>query len=300
MTEIVVQPSDQVCRDSADTVHRQGYCRAYYDTATDPSGSDCADDGETPQTQFIGSVAPPAINQVTKHVEIPLTQYINKVIAAIIMMQRQAPQIQTVPKTGDATQTLFIGSVVDVPVIMLRVPQIHTVPMTGNVPKMQFIGKIVDVPVITQRQVPQLQTVTKTVEAPKMQFIGKIVDVHVIMQRQVPQIQTVAKTVNTPKMRFIDNFVNVPVITQRQVPQLQTVAKTVEAPRMRFIDSFVDVPVSTQRQVPQLQTVARNIRRLPRQPFVPRVASLIRFLRMTHGSPRRVPRPLLLFRISIS
>ena len=77
-----------------------------------------------------------SLNQVTKHVEIPQTQYINKVIAVLIMKKRQVPQLQTVAKTVEAA-------------------------------KMQFIGKIVDVPVIMQRQVPQIQTVMKTVECPE-------------------------------------------------------------------------------------------------------------------------------------
>ena len=41
-------PGDQARRDSADTIHRQGYCRAYYDTATGPSASNCAEDGGSP------------------------------------------------------------------------------------------------------------------------------------------------------------------------------------------------------------------------------------------------------------
>ena len=39
------QSGEHVRRDSADTVHRQGYCRAYCDTATGPSASNCAEDG---------------------------------------------------------------------------------------------------------------------------------------------------------------------------------------------------------------------------------------------------------------
>ena len=42
------QPGDQACRVSADTVHRQGCCRAYCDTATGPSVSDCGEGGGRP------------------------------------------------------------------------------------------------------------------------------------------------------------------------------------------------------------------------------------------------------------
>ena len=40
------RPGDKACRLPADTIHRQGYCRAYCETATDPSDSGCAKDGE--------------------------------------------------------------------------------------------------------------------------------------------------------------------------------------------------------------------------------------------------------------
>merc|ERR1712136_697034 len=42
------QPGDPARRDFADTVLRQGYCRADYDTATGPSASNCAEDGGSP------------------------------------------------------------------------------------------------------------------------------------------------------------------------------------------------------------------------------------------------------------
>ena len=52
------QPGDQACRLPADTVHRQCCCRAYCDTATGPSVSDCAKDGGSPagavHRQFCG------------------------------------------------------------------------------------------------------------------------------------------------------------------------------------------------------------------------------------------------------
>ena len=56
--------------------------------------------GEAPLAQFIGNSADvPLINQinhVTKHVEIPQTQYTDKVVAVLIAMQRQIPQLPTV------------------------------------------------------------------------------------------------------------------------------------------------------------------------------------------------------------
>ena len=44
------QPGDQACRDSADPVHQQVCGRAYCDTATGTSGSDCAGDSGSPDS----------------------------------------------------------------------------------------------------------------------------------------------------------------------------------------------------------------------------------------------------------
>ena len=46
-----------------------------------------------PWLQFIDKFVPPAICQVTKHVEIPLIQYTNKHVAVPIVIQRQVPQV---------------------------------------------------------------------------------------------------------------------------------------------------------------------------------------------------------------
>merc|ERR1711916_268845 len=78
-------------------------------------------------------------NQVTKQVEIPQIQYIDKVVDVPVVMQRQLPTIQKVQKTVE-------------------------------VPQIQYIDKIVDVPVVMQRQVPTIQTVQKTVEVPQVQY----------------------------------------------------------------------------------------------------------------------------------
>ena len=71
--------AEQTCI-PADTVHRQGCCRAYCDTAIGPSVSDCAKDGGSSAGAVIGNSADvpliSQINQVTKHAEISKIYYI--------------------------------------------------------------------------------------------------------------------------------------------------------------------------------------------------------------------------------
>ena len=81
------QPGDQACRDSADSALRKS-----------------------------GPVTI-RINQVTKHVEIHPIQYINKLVAVPIVIQRQVPQVQTVPETAAVPTAQSVGRVVNVPVI---------------------------------------------------------------------------------------------------------------------------------------------------------------------------------------
>ena len=78
-------------------------------------------------------------------------------------MQRQVPQIQTAPKTGDF-------------------PSINHVTKHVELPQTQHTNKVVDVPAVMQRQVPLIQTSLKTVEVPLAQFVGRVVVALVIMQ----------------------------------------------------------------------------------------------------------------------
>ena len=93
------RPGDQACRIPADTVHRQGCCRAYCDTATGPSVSDCGEGG--------GSPAHAAHRQ----------NYGRASDHAGAVLQRHFPQIQTVVKTLKVLPVQFIGRVVEAPVV---------------------------------------------------------------------------------------------------------------------------------------------------------------------------------------
>ena len=47
-------------------------------------------------------------------------QYIDKIVDVPIVVQRQAPTVQTVKKTVEVPQVQFLGRVVDVPVVVER------------------------------------------------------------------------------------------------------------------------------------------------------------------------------------
>ena len=59
--------------------------------------------------------AQPSINQVTKCAEFPQTQYIDKFVEMLVVMQRKVPQIQTVLKTVEIPPAKFVDRVVDAP-----------------------------------------------------------------------------------------------------------------------------------------------------------------------------------------
>ena len=96
------------------------------------------------------------INQVTKHVEVPLVQFLDKVDEIPVVAQRQIPiMVQTIQKTTD-------------------------------IPQLQCIDKVIDVPVVSVAQAPHVQIVEKTVESPQMEIAEKTVE--------ISQLQAAEKT----------------------------------------------------------------------------------------------------------
>ena len=123
---------------------------------------------EVLRSQFIDRFVPPAISQMTKHVEIQLFQYINKLVAVPVEIQRQVPQVQTVPGTAAVPTAHSVDRVVNVPVILqiTQLPAVMFNQVTKHVetPQIHFYDQGVGVPLAIQRQVPRIQMVSKTVE----------------------------------------------------------------------------------------------------------------------------------------
>ena len=84
------------------------------------------------------------INPMTKHVEVPLSQ--------------------------------FTGKAMDIPVVAQRQISTETVQKAIETQHLQCIDDVIDVPVVLVTQVPQVQVVTRTVEISQLQTAEKIVD----------------------------------------------------------------------------------------------------------------------------
>ena len=138
------------------------------------------------------------INQVTKHVEVPLVQFFNKVDEIPVVAQRQILMVQTVQKTMEIPQLQCDNKMVDNP----EVPQVHVVKKTvedpqfeivqktvenpENFPQLLVADKVVDVPVVLVVQAPQVQVSEKTVEISQLQAVEKIVEI-----RETQMIQSI-------------------------------------------------------------------------------------------------------------
>ena len=76
------------------------------------------------------------INQVTKHVEVPLSQFTDKVVDKPVVTQRQISMDQTVQKITEIPQLQFADHVNDVPVVLVaQVPRVLVVEKTTEIPQ---------------------------------------------------------------------------------------------------------------------------------------------------------------------
>ena len=83
------------------------------------------------------------INQVTKHVEVPLVQFLDKVEEIPVVAQRQIPiVVQTIQKTTDIPQLQCIDEAIDD--LFVQVPQVQVSEKTVEISQLQTAEKIVD------------------------------------------------------------------------------------------------------------------------------------------------------------
>ena len=92
------------------------------------------------------------INRVTKHVEVQLSQFTDKVVDIPVVVQRQIPiVVRTVQKTTDIPQLQCIDKVIDVPVgLVAQVPLVRVVTETAEL--------------LSDVQVPRVRVVAETAE----------------------------------------------------------------------------------------------------------------------------------------
>ena len=87
------------------------------------------------------------INQVTKHVEIPLSQFTDKVVDKPVVVQRQISTVLTVQKNIEISQLQVDDKVVDIPVMLvLPVPQVRIVKKTVEDSQLQIVEKTIENP----------------------------------------------------------------------------------------------------------------------------------------------------------
>ena len=105
------------------------------------------------------------INQETKQIKIPLSQFTDKVVDNPVVAQRQI-SMETVQKSIETPQLQYCDEVVDVPAVLVveQVPHVHVVAKTPEIPQLQITDKVIDVPVVSAMQVPRVCVVKKTVE----------------------------------------------------------------------------------------------------------------------------------------
>ena len=169
------------------------------------------------------------MNQVTKPIEFPQAQFLNKVDDMLVDVQRQiSPMVQTVQKTMETPQSQCIDEMIDVPFVsVVQVPRACVVKKTVENPQFQIVEK--------SAEDPQTQTIqgTQTSES------SGNASFHQAAQA-APRVQ---KIVEMPKVQSSDGEVDMPVVTQRQVPMILNVQKTVEVPQIQYVDKIVDAPV---------------------------------------------------------
>ena len=130
-------------------------------------------------------------------VVVPQPQFVDKVFAIPVVLQKQIPMMSTVQLTIQIPQLQSTDKVVfvlRVRVVQVQVPQMLVVEVVV-IPQLQLIEKIVaihvGIPVVLQRQIPMVQAVLKTIEIAQVQLSDKVADVLVVHVVQVPQVQVV-------------------------------------------------------------------------------------------------------------
>ena len=80
----------------------------------------------------------PAVQVVQKTVEVPLTQFVDRVVDTPVLQQRQVRTVQMVQKT-------------------MENPTVQTAQKTMENPQAQFLDEVVGMPAVVQRKVPVVQ-----------------------------------------------------------------------------------------------------------------------------------------------
>ena len=156
------------------------------------------------------------INQVTKHVEIPQLQIVEKTI--------ETSKIQTIQgtRTSESCGTAPV----------CQMTQVRHVEVKSRTSSRDYdTGRTAGIHEDISADRPKAQMSTSIVQELKSKFEAKQ------KGSQVPTVQRVQKTVEVPRVQYIDKVADILLDVQRQ-------GSTNQAPQ--YIDEVVDVPVPTQ------------------------------------------------------
>ena len=178
------------------------------------------------------------INQVTKHVEVPLVQFLNKVDDMPVAVQRQIPMVQTVEETKETPQLQVIDKVVDDPVV--QVPKVQVLEKTAEIPQLQNVEKI--------GEIPQTRTIQGT-QAPESLAITPVCQVR--QTRHVEELVEVSKVFSpdTVQQRFGKQMIEIPAETQ-MIQSARTYESSVTAPVCQMTQAEIGEVIEIGASIP--------------------------------------------------
>ena len=176
------------------------------------------------------------MNQVTKPIEFPQAQFLDKAGDMLVGMQRHVPMAQTVRKTVEVPPLPFINKVVDTPVVAQRqISMVRTIQKTTEIPQLQCDDQVVDVPAEVAVQAPHVHVVAETAETPRLPLVSQIPQAQIVEKTvEEPQSQIVEKTAETPEIQMVrgtETSESLGIARTRQMAHAETVeAVVIEAP----------------------------------------------------------------------
>ena len=178
------------------------------------------------------------INQVTKHVEVPLVQFLNKVDDMPVAVQRQIPMVQTVEETKETPQLQVIDKVVDDPVV--QVPKVQVLEKTAEIPQLLNVEKI--------GEIPQTRTIQGT-QAPESLAITPVCQVR--QTRHVEELVEVSKVFSpdTVQQRFGKQMIEIPAETQ-MIQSARTYESSVTAPVCQMTQAEIGEVIEIGASIP--------------------------------------------------
>ena len=202
------------------------------------------------------------MNQVTKPIEFPQAQFLNKAGDMLVGMQRHVLMAQTVQKAMEVPPLQFTDKVVDNPVVAQRqIPLDQTVQKTMEIPHLQCVDEVIDVPAEVAVQAPHVHIVGKTVEEPQSQIVenAETPEIQMVRGTETSESLSIAPVCRSTQAEIVE-AVEIGAIPPTEFARpIFVTTPVLETPRVQLIDKVVSIPVMAQRQVPSAQKVQKIV-----------------------------------------